>query len=74
MGGACGVHGREAKSLRCFGGETLKEICCWKEQGVDGIILQVSNTYDDFASFIFRTFLERFQSTLTAINIFVSYF
>jgi len=42
MGGACGTHGREAKRLRCFVGETLKEIGCWKEQGVDGITLLVS--------------------------------
>jgi len=42
MGGACGTHGREAKCRRCFGGETLKEIGCWKEKGVDGITLQVS--------------------------------
>jgi hypothetical protein len=42
MGGACGAHGREAKRLRCFGGETLREIGCWKEQGVGRIILQVS--------------------------------
>lgn len=42
MGGACGTHGREAKRLRCFGGENLKEIGCRKEQGLDGIVLQVS--------------------------------
>lgn len=42
MGGACGTHGREAKCVRCFGGETLKERGYWKENGVDGIILQVS--------------------------------
>ena len=44
MGGACGIHGREAKRLRCFGGETLKQIGCWKERGVDAIILQVSKS------------------------------
>jgi hypothetical protein len=32
-GGTFGTGGREAKLLRCFGGEILKEISCWKEHG-----------------------------------------